>query len=70
MDGTGGNAIAMGARLDAPGTRHHVMVRGIERRRIVLDNKDRKNLLDRMGDLVVEMDTVIFGCPLQKSSAN
>jgi hypothetical protein len=29
------------ARLDAPGTLHHVMVRGIERRRIVNDAADR-----------------------------
>jgi hypothetical protein len=31
------------ARLDAPGALHHVMVRGIERRRIVNDVADRKN---------------------------
>ena len=29
------------ARLDIPGTLHHVMVRGIERRRIVDDVADR-----------------------------
>ncbi len=31
------------ARLDAPGTLHHVMVRGIEKCRIVNDVADRKN---------------------------
>jgi len=31
------------ARLDTPGTLHHVIVRGIERRRIVNDVADRKN---------------------------
>jgi hypothetical protein len=31
------------ARLDAPGTLHHVMVRGIDKRRIVNDVADRKN---------------------------
>ena len=30
------------ARLDAPGTLHHVIVRGIERRQIIDDNEDRK----------------------------
>ncbi len=35
------------ARLDAPGTLHHVMVRGIERRRIVNDVADRKNFFIR-----------------------
>ena len=35
------------ARLDAPGTLHHVMIRGIENRRIVNDVADRKNLVRR-----------------------
>ncbi len=35
------------ARLDAPGTLHHAMVRGIEKRRIVDDEKDRV-----MGDVL------------------
>jgi hypothetical protein len=39
------------ARLDAPGTLHHVIVRGIERCRIVDDVADRKNFLKRMGEL-------------------
>jgi hypothetical protein len=30
------------ARLDAPGTLHHVIVRGIETRRIVNDDSDCK----------------------------
>jgi putative transposase len=36
------------ARLDAPGTLHHVMVRGIERRRIVNDVAGRKNFVKRL----------------------
>jgi len=32
------------ARLDAPGTLHHVMVRGIERGKIVDDDSHRENL--------------------------
>jgi hypothetical protein len=51
MDEAGGNAMPRGGRLDAPGTLQHVMVRGIERKRIVSDDKDRKNLADRTGDL-------------------
>ncbi len=39
------------ARLDAAGTLHHVMVRGIERRRIVNDVADRKNFVERLGEL-------------------
>ena len=30
------------ARLDAPGVLHHVIIRGIERRNIFQDNKDRE----------------------------
>jgi REP element-mobilizing transposase RayT len=36
------------ARLDAPGVLHHVIIRGIERRKIFKDNKDRDNLLERL----------------------
>ena len=35
------------ARLDAPGTLHHVIVRGIERRNIVDDDRDRRNFVSR-----------------------
>ena len=34
-----------GARLDAPGTLHHVIVRGIEKRWIVNDVANRKNFV-------------------------
>jgi hypothetical protein len=37
-----------GPRLDAPGTLHHVIVRGIERRAIVDDDKDREDFVTRM----------------------
>ena len=43
-----------GARLDAPGTLHHVLLRGIERRNIVTDDKDRKNFITRMGNIAAE----------------
>ena len=35
------------ARLDAPGTLHHVIIRGIEKRQIVDDEKDRVNFVKR-----------------------
>jgi len=34
-----------GPRLDAPGVRHYVMVRGIERRSLFRDNRDRADLV-------------------------
>jgi putative transposase len=48
------------ARLDAPGTLHHVIVRGIEKRRIVNDVADRKNFVDRPGRLSVDTKTNIY----------
>ena len=39
------------ARLDAPLTLHHVIVRGIEKRRIVNDVADRKNFVKRPGEM-------------------
>ena len=36
------------ARLDAPGTLHHVMARGIEGRNIFRTDKDRNDFLDRL----------------------
>jgi REP-associated tyrosine transposase len=37
-----------GPRLDAPGLIHHVRARGIERRKIFLSDRDRKDFLDRL----------------------
>jgi len=38
-----------GPRLDAPGVLHHVMVRGIERRALFRDDRDRDDFLRRLG---------------------
>jgi len=40
------------ARLDAPGLLHHVMIRGIEKRKIFRDEEDYNNLLDRLSTLI------------------
>jgi hypothetical protein len=48
------------ARLDAPGTLHHVIIRGIEKRRIVDDREDCDLLVKRMGELALETGTVIY----------
>jgi hypothetical protein len=36
-------------RLDAPGTLHHVIFRGIGRGQIVADQQDRESFLARLG---------------------
>ena len=40
-----------GPRLDAPGVLHHVMVRGIERRAIFRDDRDRTDFVQRAAAL-------------------
>ena len=47
-------------RLDAPGTLNRVIIRGIERRPIVNDDKDRENFVSRMARLTDETNTGIF----------
>ncbi len=47
------------ARIDTPGLLQHVMIRGIERRKIFCDDKDREDLIDRLSALLPETKT---GC--------
>ncbi len=53
-----------GPRLDAPGTLHHVIIRGIERGNIVRDDTDRKTFLDRMGQQARGSGTCIYAFAL------
>jgi putative transposase len=48
------------ARLDTPGILHHVIIRGIERRKIFRDNKDRENFIDRLSTLIPETKTQCY----------
>jgi len=41
-------------RIDAPGLVHHVVVRGVERRIIFVDDEDRRDLLNRLGRILPE----------------
>ena len=56
-----------GPRLDAPGAVHHVMVRGINRRDIFEDNRDRRNLLGRLSDVLPESDCLCFAWVLMSN---
>ena len=47
------------ARLDAPGVLHHIMIRGIERRKIFLNDKDYEDFLERLATLLPQSNT---GC--------
>ena len=58
------------ARLDSPGTLHHVMIRGIERADIVGGMKDRKEFIERMGTLASETGTRIYAWALMANHAH
>jgi REP element-mobilizing transposase RayT len=58
------------ARIDAPGALHHIIVRGIERRWIFSDDKDRDNFVDRLGDILTETQTFCFGWALIPNHAH
>ncbi len=53
-----------GPRLDIAGALHHVMVRGIERRRIFLSDGDRKNLIERFVEMVAKTGIRIYAWSL------
>jgi putative transposase len=59
-----------GARLDAPGTLHHVIVRGIEKRRIVDDEQDRVIFVGRLGDLSQSLKTGVYAWALMTNHAH
>ena len=52
------------ARLDTPGLLQHVIVRGVERREIFLDNSDRERFVDRLSDLLIETETLCYAWSL------
>ncbi|MHB8790482.1 MAG: transposase [Desulfobulbaceae bacterium] len=58
------------ARLDVPGTLHHVIIRGIEKRRIVDDREDRDFFVTRMGELALETGTSIYAWALLTNHAH
>jgi REP element-mobilizing transposase RayT len=58
------------ARIDAPGAVHHIIVRGIERKKIFHDNKDRNDFLDRIGGILKETSTSCHGWALIPTHVN
>ena len=52
------------ARLDAPGVLQHVMARGIERRKIFWDDKDRTSFLERLALILEETQTQCYAWTL------
>jgi hypothetical protein len=46
--------------LDAPGALNHIVVRGIERRKIFRDDSDRDDFLERVSAILVESRTACY----------
>ena len=51
-------------RLDAPGALHHIMGRGIERTRIFRTDQDREDFLNRLADLCIDGDLIVYAWAL------
>lgn len=52
------------ARIDAPGALHHIIFRGIERRNIFRDNKDRDSFIARLALVLSETGTPCYAWAL------
>jgi putative transposase len=48
------------ARLDTPGFLRHIVIRGIERRKIFNDDKDREDLIEGLSVLLPETKTQCY----------
>ena len=58
------------ARLDAPGTLHHVIIRGIEKKNIVQTQYDRKDFVERLDHLTTETETAVYAWALLSNHAH
>lgn len=52
------------ARIDAPGSLHHIIARGIGRRKVFDDNEDRDFFIERLGKVVSDTETQCFAWAL------
>lgn len=52
------------ARIDVPGALHHIICRGIERRKIFLNDIDRDDFVDRLSMIVSESETLCYAWAL------
>ena len=58
------------ARLDAPGTVHHVILRGLERGQIVADRADREAFLARLDEVAAATGTTLYAWALLPNHAH
>ncbi|MBW2248171.1 MAG: transposase, partial [Deltaproteobacteria bacterium] len=58
------------ARLDAPGVLHHIIIRGIERRKIFRNDEDKDNFIDRLSNLLPQTRTACYAWALMSNHAH
>ena len=58
------------SRIDAPGALHHIIIRGINRRRIFYDDHDRLSFLKRLGGLIKKSNTGCYAWALLDNHAH
>ncbi len=58
------------ARIDSTGALHHVIIRGIEERKIFRTDFDRTNFLNRLSELIYETKTDCFAWALMSNHAH
>ena len=58
------------ARIDTPGALHHIMVRGLEGKKIFRDNNDRDDFLTGLGKILPETSTPCYAWALMSNHAH
>jgi len=58
------------ARLDAAGTLHHIILRGIEQRQIFDDDRDRERFVTRLAQIALETRTKVYAWSLLPNHAH
>ena len=58
------------ARVDAAGALQHIIIRGIERKKIFRNDGDRNNFLDRLGNILIDTRTQCYAWALIPNHAH
>ncbi len=57
-------------RIDAPGVLHHIIIRGIEKKKIFRDEHDQEQMVERLGKVLVETNTACYAWALMTNHAH